>query len=202
MFYCPRLNFAFARLFPLIGFQIITEPGSPEDLPCLERDKPSNRRTQHDGFRRNGNNNRRLCFGAQPGIPLWILRFESGPVEELPANRRRLTPPFHPDAQRLIERTPRSRLLITLFEVLAFRTEMFQPAFQAIPLVQRPPGHVPMAVAPETTHAPGGMFHPGRFLGSRRRVNRINERKIYPGFRAWPKCPFLRRVGRIGAGDG
>jgi hypothetical protein len=34
---------AFARLFPLIGFQIITEVTSLEDLPCLERNKLSNR---------------------------------------------------------------------------------------------------------------------------------------------------------------
>jgi hypothetical protein len=36
---CPGLNFALTRLFPFIGFQIITEPGSLEDFPCLERDK-------------------------------------------------------------------------------------------------------------------------------------------------------------------
>jgi hypothetical protein len=39
MFDCPRLNFAFNRLFPVIGFQIITEPGSLGDSPCLERNK-------------------------------------------------------------------------------------------------------------------------------------------------------------------
>src|SRR5208283_5098356 len=43
MFYCPT-NFAFHRLFPNIGSKIITEPGSLEDSPCLERDKLSNRR--------------------------------------------------------------------------------------------------------------------------------------------------------------
>jgi hypothetical protein len=34
-----EIQFALTRLFPFIGFQIITEPGSLEDLPCLERDK-------------------------------------------------------------------------------------------------------------------------------------------------------------------
>src|SRR5688572_3972484 len=62
MFYCPRLNFAFARLFPLIGFQIITELGSPEDSPCPERDKLSNRRAQYNWFRQNDNNHRALSF--------------------------------------------------------------------------------------------------------------------------------------------
>lgn len=41
MFNCTGPNFALTRLFPLIGFQIITERSSLEDLPCLERDKPS-----------------------------------------------------------------------------------------------------------------------------------------------------------------
>ena len=40
MFYCPRLT-PLSRLFPTIGFQIITEPSSPEDLPCRGSDKLS-----------------------------------------------------------------------------------------------------------------------------------------------------------------
>jgi len=35
MTFCPRLNFALTRLFPVVGFQIITELRSPEDSPCL-----------------------------------------------------------------------------------------------------------------------------------------------------------------------
>ncbi|MCU0787883.1 MAG: hypothetical protein MUC91_06790, partial [Verrucomicrobia bacterium] len=35
MFYCPRLNIALTRLFPIIGFQTITELSSPEDFPRL-----------------------------------------------------------------------------------------------------------------------------------------------------------------------
>ena len=42
MFYCPT-NGTFHRLFPNVGLKTITEPGSLEDLPCLEGDKPSNR---------------------------------------------------------------------------------------------------------------------------------------------------------------
>jgi hypothetical protein len=37
MFYCPT-NDTFHRLFPNVGLKTITEPGSLEDLPCLERD--------------------------------------------------------------------------------------------------------------------------------------------------------------------
>ena len=44
MFAVLDLNFAFSRLFPIIGFKIITELSSPEDLPCRENDKLSNRR--------------------------------------------------------------------------------------------------------------------------------------------------------------
>lgn len=40
----------FYRLFPNAGSQIITEPGSLEDLPCLERDKLSNRRSKDGDF--------------------------------------------------------------------------------------------------------------------------------------------------------
>jgi hypothetical protein len=64
MFYCPT-NRTFHRLFPNIGFKIITEPGSLEDLPCLERDKLSNRPAQYDGFRRDGNTYRQLSFGRR-----------------------------------------------------------------------------------------------------------------------------------------
>jgi hypothetical protein len=32
---CPQTHFAFSRLFPTAGFQIITETSSTEDLPCL-----------------------------------------------------------------------------------------------------------------------------------------------------------------------
>ena len=44
MFYCTGPNrtepkFALTRLFPLIGFQIITEQRSLEDLPCLKKHK-------------------------------------------------------------------------------------------------------------------------------------------------------------------
>ena len=59
MFYCPRLDFAFTRLFPIIGFQIITETSSLEDLPCLERDKHSIRLNHSDRFPQLGNNYRR-----------------------------------------------------------------------------------------------------------------------------------------------
>ena len=73
MFNCPRLNFAFTRLFPFIGFQIITEPSSLEDLPCLERDNLSIRHLQPDSFLGNSNNNR--DFFAPPGFFLMALRF-------------------------------------------------------------------------------------------------------------------------------
>jgi hypothetical protein len=39
--YCLGLSKALTRLFPIIGFQIITETSSPEDLPGIERDKQS-----------------------------------------------------------------------------------------------------------------------------------------------------------------
>jgi hypothetical protein len=39
MFYCRGLYLALTRLFPSIGFQIIIEQRSLEDLPSLERDK-------------------------------------------------------------------------------------------------------------------------------------------------------------------
>jgi hypothetical protein len=52
MFYCPRLDFAFIRLFPVFGFQIITETSSLEDLPCLERDKHLSDASTLTGFRR------------------------------------------------------------------------------------------------------------------------------------------------------
>jgi hypothetical protein len=42
MFNCP--DHCFFRLFPNIGFKIITEPSSLEDSPYLEMDKLSNRR--------------------------------------------------------------------------------------------------------------------------------------------------------------
>jgi len=61
MFNCPT-NLTFHRLFPNAGFKIITEPSSLEDSPCLERDKPSNRRDQYRRCRRNSNNNRQLFF--------------------------------------------------------------------------------------------------------------------------------------------
>ncbi len=46
MFFLSETELALTRLFPLIGFQIITESSSLEDLPCLERashlsDKPT-----------------------------------------------------------------------------------------------------------------------------------------------------------------
>ena len=75
MFYCPRLNFAFARLFPLIGFQIITEPGSLEDSPCLERDKLSNRPVKYGWFQRDGNNYRQLCFGVLKAVEKSLVLF-------------------------------------------------------------------------------------------------------------------------------
>src|SRR5947209_8366705 len=46
-FICDVLNFRIAlasRLFPIIGFRIITELSSPEDLPRLESDELSNKR--------------------------------------------------------------------------------------------------------------------------------------------------------------
>ena len=70
MFYCPRLYCALTRLFPLTGFQIITEPSSPEDLPCLERDKRSIRQRNHRRFCLNSNENRKLfcrSWEAPPG---------------------------------------------------------------------------------------------------------------------------------------
>jgi hypothetical protein len=54
MFYCPRLNFALTRLFPLIGFQIITELSSPEDSPCRGSSVLSNRRANCRTFPGNG----------------------------------------------------------------------------------------------------------------------------------------------------
>jgi hypothetical protein len=41
-------NFADSTLFPTAGFQIITERGSLEDLPCRGSDKPSIRRADFD----------------------------------------------------------------------------------------------------------------------------------------------------------
>src|SRR6266516_3615492 len=41
LFYCAT-NAAFTRLFPTIGFQIVTETSSPEDFPCRGIDKLSN----------------------------------------------------------------------------------------------------------------------------------------------------------------
>jgi hypothetical protein len=35
MFKCPQTTLYYSMLFPSVGFQIITERGSPEDLPCL-----------------------------------------------------------------------------------------------------------------------------------------------------------------------
>ena len=82
MYYCPT-NLTFYRLFPNIGFKIITETSSLEDSPCLERDKLSNRRRQHDRFRRNGNNYRQLSF---PGDRrLWPDDFESLIYNDHPA---------------------------------------------------------------------------------------------------------------------
>jgi hypothetical protein len=40
-FYCAT-NAAFTRLFPTIGFQIVTETSSLEDFPCRGIDKLSN----------------------------------------------------------------------------------------------------------------------------------------------------------------
>lgn len=37
MFYCPT-NRDFPQLFPNVGSKIITEPGSLEDSPCLEKE--------------------------------------------------------------------------------------------------------------------------------------------------------------------
>ena len=42
-----RPTATFYRLFPNAGSKIITEQGSLEDLPCLERDKLSNRQLQY-----------------------------------------------------------------------------------------------------------------------------------------------------------
>jgi hypothetical protein len=55
MFFVPKLTFFLIRLFPLIGFQIITELNSLEDLPCLEIDKRYLRRMHNRRFRRNSN---------------------------------------------------------------------------------------------------------------------------------------------------
>jgi hypothetical protein len=46
MFTVPRFTFALSKLFPTAGFQIITEPCSTEDLPCLGSDKLSKRRAK------------------------------------------------------------------------------------------------------------------------------------------------------------
>ncbi|HXR05559.1 MAG TPA: hypothetical protein VN836_12715 [Verrucomicrobiae bacterium] len=83
MFYCPRLNFASTRLFPLIGFQIITEPGSPEDLPCLERDKLSNRHLQFDWFPAEWQQLSATIFWAIIlRIPLIIIPTRSSPLPD------------------------------------------------------------------------------------------------------------------------
>src|SRR6266496_3305441 len=50
-FCCPRLTVAFSRLFPVAGFQIITEPSSLEDLPCRGSDKLSIRQANTAAFR-------------------------------------------------------------------------------------------------------------------------------------------------------
>jgi hypothetical protein len=55
-----RQTVAFCRLFPNAGSKIITERGSLEDSPCLERDKLSNGQRKHNWFRRISNNCRQL----------------------------------------------------------------------------------------------------------------------------------------------
>src|SRR5437764_1427354 len=45
--FLSRLTLAFTRLFPPIGFQIITELSSPEDLPCRGSDKLFDRWAKH-----------------------------------------------------------------------------------------------------------------------------------------------------------
>jgi hypothetical protein len=81
MLYCPRLNYALTRLFPNFGFQIITETGSLEDLPCLERDKRSNRRDEPDRFRGNSNDYRRTTAALnrrlKSGVKELALELES-----------------------------------------------------------------------------------------------------------------------------
>jgi hypothetical protein len=49
------MNLALTRLFPLIGFQIITESSSLEDLPCLERKYQSIRQQYCNGCHHNIN---------------------------------------------------------------------------------------------------------------------------------------------------
>jgi len=65
MFNCPGPDLALTRLFPFVGFQIITEPGSLEDLPCLERDKRSIRHNHADRFRGDSN-----CYFDKYAVPV------------------------------------------------------------------------------------------------------------------------------------
>ena len=60
---CPT-NRAFYRLFPVTGFLIITERSSPEDLPCLESDKLSNRFEESEEFGPDSNTNRGIIYRA------------------------------------------------------------------------------------------------------------------------------------------
>jgi hypothetical protein len=68
------LSKALTRLFPIIGFQIITETSSPEDLPGIERDKQSIRPVEDGGFPPNSNENRKkvaLAVFADCGGRQW-----------------------------------------------------------------------------------------------------------------------------------
>ena len=69
MIFTVRQTETFHRLFPKTGSKIITETSSPEDSPCLERNKLSNRQIHCRAFRRNSQNYRRLSFGRKRRKP-------------------------------------------------------------------------------------------------------------------------------------
>ncbi len=72
-----RQTGAFHRLFPNIGFKIITEPGSLEDSPCLERDKLSNRPDKGLTFPGDGKVYLDISFRAKtpaPSCSRWRVR--------------------------------------------------------------------------------------------------------------------------------
>src|SRR5579862_5205768 len=83
MLYCPRLNFALTRPFPLIGFQIITEPGSLEDLPCLVSFELSNRHANYRIFPEKGKHYLLRLRGVNRDFPLPPGRYNSA-VQKLP----------------------------------------------------------------------------------------------------------------------
>lgn len=65
MFYQPLCS----KLFPTIGFRIITELSSPEDLPDLEPDKESNELIEGRTIFPNSNSFLQLFGSAHFGVP-------------------------------------------------------------------------------------------------------------------------------------